>query len=377
MIRVLHILSSAGIAGGERYLLDLVRFSQAGFRHDIVLPQRGPIEHLFKDVDVTFKIIDMRRQFSLSALYRLTRLAKKNAIDIIHTHGYRANFYGRLAGVAAVKKCIATVHVSLFDYLYTPMMKRYGYLLIEKVFAFKTKTFLCISEAMERDIHKLGIPKRKTRLIYNGVDMETFYPRPDQEVYKKRLGIAPEVNLIGTVGRMTPEKGQIYLIQAIGHLLDLDLNVRCLFVGEGPLQNWLMREAEKIGVDHLCEFMGRRLDVERIYPALDIFVLPSPREPFGLVLLEAMATGVPVIAADSGGPASFIQTDVNGVLVPPENPKALADKITDLLMNEKHRETMGKSGRETIEHRFNIRKTVSSIEDVYYSLAGRAMNGDK
>jgi glycosyltransferase involved in cell wall biosynthesis len=244
-------------------------------------------------------------------------------------------------------------------------------LLVEKALSFKTDLFLCVSEAMEKDMHKMGIPKRKTVMIHNGVDLEMFYPRRDRPFYKKRLNIQPEVNLIGTVGRMVPEKGQVYLIHALKYLRNLGLNIRCLFVGEGPLQNQLKRTAVEMGVDHLCEFIGRRLDIELIYPALDIFILPSPREPFGLVLLEAMATGVPVIATNSGGPSTFIETDVNGVLVPPEDAKELAGKIVDLLMRKKDRKSMGETGRETVLAQFDIHKTVSQIEDVYCSLSGR------
>jgi glycosyltransferase involved in cell wall biosynthesis len=172
---------------------------------------------------------------------------------------------------------------------------------------------------------------------------------------------------------MVPEKGQTYLIQALSRLKEKGVKIRCIFVGEGPLQNQLEIRATELGVVDFCDFIGRRLDIELIYPALDIFVLPSLREPFGLALLEAMASGVPVVATDSGGPPAIINNNENGMLVPAKDEKALADRILDLIANKDRRERIGASGRRTVKAKFDIRSTVSQIQKVYYSVADGAI----
>jgi glycosyltransferase involved in cell wall biosynthesis len=312
-------------------------------------------------------VVDMRRRFSLSALFLLARTIKEHGIDVVHTHGFRANLYGRLASLWTGVETISTVHVSLFDYVDTPSPIRSFYILLEKGLSFKTRTFLCISRAMAKDTLRLGINKRKIVLIPNGVDLKRFHPRPAKTEQKREMGITTDGPLVGTVGRMVTEKGQIHLVEAVKHLNHKWKDLKCLFVGEGPMLPRLKRRAAELGVAHMCVFAGIRLDIEFIYPLLDIFVLPSLREPFGLVLLEAMASGVPVIATASGGPLEFIHPDANGALVPPANAEALASKISALLSNRNQTKAMATEGRRMVEHEFSIRETVKRVENVYSS----------
>lgn len=367
-ITVLHILSSADIAGGERYLLDLINNSDNSINHLIVLPYPGPFLDLLISKNHNFTIVNMTRRFSLTSIPQLIRHIKSTSADILHTHGYRANFYGRIAGLLSNYKIVSTVHVSLYDYIDTHFLIRWLYISIEKLLSWKTNKFICISQAMLDDMLKIGIDKSKIELIPNGVDLRRFFPKPVNEELKSKLGIAPNSPVIGTVGRMVPEKGQKYLIEAISLLKPKWNNLKCLFVGDGPLLSELKKQANDLDISDMCVFTGTRNDIELVYPVLDLFVLPSLREPFGLVLLEAMACEKPVVTTDSGGPSEFIKSGINGILVPPRDSKALALQINRLLSEKEKAGDIGKEGLKTVRNFFSVKQTARKIGDIYFSI---------
>lgn len=364
-ITVLHVLSSAGIAGGERYLQDLIKYADKSIKHLVILPYHGLFTQVLKDLKYHYTIVNMERKFSIRSILSLVQYVKKNKVDIVHTHGYRANFYGRIACMIAGVKSVCMVGVSLYDYIDTPIFRRHIYMMLERIMSDRTGIFICVSNAMKRDMLRLGIDPQKAVVIQNGVDLERFYPRAAREKLKKELGIGRDGPVVGTVGRMVTEKGQIYLIDALKYLKGEWKTLKCLFVGEGPMLPRLKKMAFDSGMEDICVFAGIRKDIEQIYPILDVFVLPSLREPFGLVLLEAMASGVPVIATASGGPLEFIRPDANGALVPAADSKALAWKISHLLSNKDKAKEIAKEGRKTVEDGFNVKRTVKMVEDIY------------
>jgi glycosyltransferase involved in cell wall biosynthesis len=367
-ITILHLIDSAGVSGGERYLLDLIKHSNEIFEHIVVLPYSGPFELMLKDRGYRYVIIGLAHKNALPSILALTKCINKNKVDIIHTHGFRANFYGRIAGMLGKIRDVSTIHVSLYDYVDTPFLIRQVYILFERMLSFKTSKFICISKAMANDMIRLGVGENKISLIHNGVDLDRFFPRLVLEEKKRELGVATGVPVIGTIGRMVTEKGQIYLIEALKYLKTEWKDLKCLFVGDGPLRSQLMQMARDFGIEEMCIFTGIREDIEDIYPILDIFVLPSIREPFGLVLLEAMATEVPVIATASGGPLDIIRSGINGILVPPKDSSALANAVIIVLNNKELARTMGLAARKKVEQEFSVEKMVAEAEKVYLSL---------
>jgi glycosyltransferase involved in cell wall biosynthesis len=366
--KVIHLASSAGIAGGERYLLDLIQFSSRDIEHFVILPQRGPFERLLCQSEIAYAIVNVNRKLSLKIFSNLISRLRRIKGHILHTHGYRSNFYGRLGAISTGLKNICTVHVSLFDYLDTPRLLRYAYMFAEKLMAFKTSRFICVSPAIRDDMLKLGMTDRKLCLIPNGVDMNRFYPRPVLKDKLKVLGLKKNGPVIGTVGRMVPEKGQAYLIGALKFLKTRWPDLECVFVGAGPVRDQLIKRASELDVLEMCRFCGEHADIENIYPVLDIFVLPSLREPFGLVLLEAMASGIPVITTSSGGPMDFIDHDINGCLVPPQDSRQLAQKIDDMLTDRLKATSVAENGRRTAEKFYDVRSSIQKTEDIYRSL---------
>jgi len=361
----MHLLSSAGIAGGERHVLDLIRFSSGSFEHFIMLPYAGPFAATLRREGLNYDVADLRTRFSPSAVLRLAKEIRRKRIDILHTHGYRANFFGGLAGWASPPAMIATVHVSLWDYRDTPPPVRVVYLALQRLIALRTARLLCVSDAMRRDMQRLGIPKHKLVTIHNGVQLDRFTRHPEARAAARRRLKLDTGPVIGTVGRMVSEKGQTHLISALARLKPKWPDIKCLFIGDGPLRPLLMNRAHDAGLSGACQFTGKLTDIESVYPALDVFALPSLREPFGLVLIEAMASEVPVIATAAGGPLEIIENGRNGFLVPPGDSRGLAEAIDRLLKDRDLASAMAVRGRQTTAVRFDIRRTVKQIEAIY------------
>ncbi len=367
---VVHLIDSAGFGGGERYVVDTVRNASSDIRHAVIVPHDGPLKTELERADCPVTVVGMRRRFSARCVLDISRCLRRHNADIVHSHGYRANLHARLAALVSGAKHICTVHVSLYDYLDTPAMVRRAYLIAERASSVVTRRFICISPAMFADMLRAGIRMNKLVQIPNGVDLKRFRPARADDDLRRRLGLSGKGPVIGTVGRMVAEKGQIFLIQAIALLKDSHPEIRCLLIGQGPLLEELKKQAKMLGVFENCVFPGVFEDIERLYPLMDVFVLPSLREPFGLVLLEAMAAATPVVATAAGGPVSFIRSGINGRLVAPKNESALAGAITDLLEAPGNRQRIASAGYRCVNRNFGIQRTVSKIEGVYRAVSG-------
>jgi glycosyltransferase involved in cell wall biosynthesis len=366
-IRILHLIDSPEIAGGQRYLLDLIRRSDLSCKHMVILSYDGPFTKLLREHRFKYDLISMESKFSFKSILKIRQYIHDEKINIVNTHGYRCNFYGRLACLFTGVPNVATVHVSLYDYVDTPPFVRRIYILIERMTSFMTSKYICISAAMRDDMLKMGIRGQKIAIIHNGVDLAVFSPRDPDKRLSADLGIGGHHPIIGTVGRMVTEKGQLHLIEALSYLRDRWPMLRCLFIGTGPLLDPLKKRAEALGLAETCIFQGVRMDIADIYPLMDLFVLPSLREPFGLVLLEAMASGVPVISTASGGPLDFIQSGINGILVLPSDPIELAAQIDFLLSDPEIAVAIAKQGYETVQKGFDIKETTRQVCDLYHS----------
>jgi glycosyltransferase involved in cell wall biosynthesis len=369
-ICILHVLSDDAVGGGTRYLADLARHCGREFRHAVALPSKGAVSDLLQAAGLAVEIVDTRRRLSLRGVRDIRRCARRRGADILHTHGFRSTLYGRLALLFAGVKLVTTVHVSLYDYADTPGLVRSAYILAERLLAFRTDRYICISDAMRADALRLGAAPARTVLVPNGVDTDRFHPRPASPALRHALGIFGPGPVIGTVGRAVTEKGQAHLLDALPLLRARWPHLRCLFVGDGPALGGLRRRAADLAVETHCLFPGVRRDVEEIYPLLDVFVLPSPREPFGLALLEAMATGIPVIATAAGGPPDFIRHGVNGLLIPPRDAVALAGAIEGLLDDPDLAHRMAAAGRSTAVREYPIERNTAMVAAVYRDALG-------
>ena len=236
--------------------------------------------------------------------------------------------------------------------------------------------------AVSRDLlqwlkHTVSIPEKKLRQIYNGVDAGKFSPRQGSPLVGDLAppGLLPEnAVVVGTVGRLAEVKNQQLLIEAVGYLFTkrpiLRGTLRLVLVGDGPLKLQLVDRVKQLGLSDVVWFSGDRNDVPALMQLMDIFILPSLAEGISNTLLEAMASGLPVIATSVGGNVELIEEGVNGRLVPVNNVVAMADALAELVDDPTLRQSMGEKGLALVRTTFNWEKTVADYLAVYDTLLG-------
>ncbi len=302
----------------------------------------------------------------------LKKLDDEHGFDLFHLHNrFFADFnlalpYARLKR----KPFVMTAHNPRPKHVASPLaalgtsydwlIGRWPFVLADRVIA--------VSEWARHDIAKYGVDKEKIVTIPNGVNVEEFNPGGSMLVRDKyRVG---DGELLLFVGRLVPQKGISYLLEAMPLVLGQHPGARLVLVGRGSLCESLKRQASRIGLDGSVIFSGymEEDELKDAYGACDLFVLPSTVEPFGIVIVEAMACGKPVVCTDSGGVREIVADSINGFVVPARDPGALAHRICQLLSDKGARDRMGRMGRYIAETRFDWKsiavKTKRLYEDV-------------
>lgn len=375
MFSVLHVSETVGWAGGEAYLLKLAAtLDRRRFRLGVVVPEQGLLVNRLEPLGVpTWEVPLTRRLVSVSALRELIAVFRREHPAIVQSHGARSNVYTRLAGwFAGVPIVLSTVHNSLFDYGVGTVRRRI-YVLAERLTSPLAYRIIAVSHAVAHDlVHRYGISADRVIVIQNGIDASAFAPQQPRASVLVELGLRPEDRLIGIVGRMTPQKGHDLLLRALHLLAPRFPRLRCLIIGDGPLEPWLKRQAQELGLTPHCIFMGARSDVADLLSVLEIAVLPSRSEGLPFALLEAMALGKPVVATRVGGNAEAVEEGQTGLLTPPEDSDAIADALAFLLEHPDDAARMGELGRQRVREQFSLKRMVTELERVYtIALEGR------
>ena len=229
---------------------------------------------------------------------------------------------------------------------------------------------VAVSGAVRDALIESGISREKIDVIYNSISLERFNPGTvERNTVRRELGIEGDTILIGSAGSINQGKGVFDLLSAVHRLMEKYPNVRLIFVGDGPDRNRLEQEAQRLSMHHKVIFPGERKDMERMYAAMDIFVLPSTcREAFGMVLIEAMAMGKPVIATPMGGIPEIVDDKVNGILVPPQDPGAIAHAIVTYIEDGEFSSKVALEGRTMVEQKFSDKAMGDNFENVLRNL---------
>jgi glycosyltransferase involved in cell wall biosynthesis len=361
-----ELAGSASYGGGERYLeLLFERLDRARYRALLICPEPGPFVGRMKERGVETHLVQLAPLFNPLALWRLTRLLRRERVTILQTHGARANFYGRIAGrLAGVPVIISTVHNSLKDYE-VRSLRRWLYAFLLRLTLPLVHRIVCVSEANRRDLtEECPAASAKAYTVYNGVDPSTFPSQLDRQTVRQKFGITQGPVLV-TIARLTEQKGHRYLIQALPRLLQTWPQLCCMFVGEGELRDALHHMAIDLGVEQACRFMGVREDIADILAAVDVVVLPSLSEGFPFVLLEALAMGCPVVASRVNGIPELIENQKTGLLVSPRDPHALMVAIREVLSNPTAASKMGAEGRAVVRERFTVDRMVANTTAIF------------
>jgi len=226
---------------------------------------------------------------------------------------------------------------------------------------------IAVSDYLRQELIASGLTPDQVVTVYNAIDPDVFVSsgRTDRRGVRTKLGIAPNTPVVLTVGRLNPEKGHRYLLESIQiarqHIPDL----RALIVGEGPLREKLEATTRSLHLEAVVSFLGWQEDVASLMVASDLFVLPSTRESFGLVILEALALGLPVIAARVGGVPEIIKTGETGILVEPGDTEGLAKAMMWALTNLAQAGQLARQGQAMVRRHFSVEAMVKAVSRVY------------
>lgn len=290
-------------------------------------------------------------------------LIRRWDIDVVHLNGQKSHLLGRLAARLLRRRAIIHLHM-----LYAPRPRW-----LQVWLARRTDAALGVSQAM-RDwaIEAFGMEPGRTSTLYNGVELERFMrpPAKVRRAVRAELGLAPATPVAVVVGRVTtkPDKGQRLAIEAFRTVLRQVPDAVLLIVGDGPARRACEAHAEALGISDAVRFLGHRSDVERLYAAADLAVVPSVvDEAFCYAALEALASSRPVVAFDGGGVPELVRDGETGVLVRTGDVDGLAAGVARLLGDPLLRGRLGENGR-THAEQFGVAPHVERLETLYRSL---------
>ena len=368
MMVVVHLTSSRFFGGPERQMLGLAQALPPSCRTVIVtFPEDGHCHPFLEEArqrGLHALALENDTPYFFAALDELTNLLRHTQASVLCCHGYKANLLGRLAarrtGVAVIAVARGWTGENLRVRLYEAM-DRIGLRWMDQV--------VCVSAGQAAKVRQAGVPQEKTRVIHNAIRTERFAePDPGYRGLLQQIFPLPRSRIIGAAGRLSPEKGFGVLIDAAATLARRDQTLGFVLFGEGPLRDRLARRIELYGLTSSFILAGFRADLDRFLPFLDLLVLPSFTEGLPNVVLEAMAAGVPVVATAVGGTPELIEDGVNGYLVPPGEPQALAARLHDLLTDEQRMQALGQAGRRTVLERFTFEGQGREYQDLFASL---------
>ena len=302
------------------------------------------------------------------ALNELTRLFRERTYHIVHTHTSKAGLLGRIAARrAGVPAVVHTPHGHVFDGYFAKPVTRL-FIACERYAARRTDSLIALTQRdlEEHLAQRIGFPEQWTA-VFSGIDFGPFEEaRQRRETTRAAFGIRTDEILIGGVGRLEHVKGFTYFVEAAKLVAEALPEVRFVHAGDGSLAPALREQARPLGPRFA--FLGLRNDIPELMAALDVLVLPSLNEGMGRVLLEAAAAETPVVASYVGGVPDIVRDGETGYLVPPAEPRAIAEKVLVLARNAAARHRMGALARERVVPHYSLEQMVERIEALYGTL---------
>lgn len=365
LMRVLHIVRCLETGGLESVVVDLATgLARDGFPPALLcLQRRGRLAETAERTAIPVAAWGVGEGLHPHLLARTAWLAARSRPVILHCHNLKPLFYaGAAVRVWPRAQLVLTVHgegglgMAGWEGRYLRAVARRG-------------VVVAVSVATRDALRRAGWRGATgIEVIPNGVDTERFRPR-ERAAWETLPGCRAGEQVIGVVARLAPEKDHATLLRAFREVAARNSLARLVLVGDGPLRRELERQADVLGIWPRVTFLGDRADVADLLPRIDLFWLPSRREGLSLVLLEAMACGLPVVATRVGGNSEVVLPGWTGWLVPPGDPRALAEALLALLADPERRRAFGRAGRQRVVAAFRRDQMIARYEALYRRLA--------
>jgi len=372
------------VSGAERLLLTLLaRLNPAEFERIMVCPHDGALAEMVADTGVSVQLVNtLEARFTwrpgqlaryARSFYRVIagfrgKILELNP-DVIHANSIRAGLVATVATIGLKMKVVWHLHDLLPRH---PLSSA-----IRMVAALSNRSrMIAVSQAVSRNFcgRLAWLFRRRVRVILNGIDLKNFFvDGTDRDAMRECLSLAKNDLAIGIVGQLTPRKGQMELLLAFAKLVrDIPQAVlviagSAIFNRDSEYEQQLRETVQRLGLSDCVRMLGERSDIPQIMRAIDLLVINSRNEPFGLVACEAMAVGTPVIATNRDGLAEIINHQRNGWLVQFGDQKALVDAMTFLMERPETRKHLAETARADVARRFTIERYLNEINDFYRS----------
>lgn len=365
-VRVVHVCDKFGVAGSSIHGVSRLfswwfpRYDPDRFEVSLVgLKDPEPATDRLAEQGISVHHLG-RGRFDPRILSDLVALVRKTGAGILHVHGYASADFGRMA--AKITGAALVLHEHFAD----PRMPSYQ-ALADRMLAPLTDAAIAVSGST-RDflVHERHVPAPKVRLIWNGAPLDEFAPVPLERSLsvRRELSLPPESLVVGTVGRLSTQKGHTYLVKAAPSVIAAVPNVRFLVAGDGDLQASLRSEAQSLGVADRFVFAGHRTDIPAVLGAIDVLAIPSLYEGTPLALFEAMASAKAIVSTAVDGCREILEEGRTALLVQPGDPAALASALVRLLSDEVLRSALS-TGAHRASATYDIRACVNAMQDLY------------
>ena len=365
MIKICYVIGQLGKGGAEKQLYEIVKgINKNNFEPVIISLSRGG--YWSKEIKkLNIHVIELRRKkhIELTRLFKLIKLVRKIKPAIVHTYLFSANSYGR---IAAILDRVPIIIASERNLPKLSRDKNIYQISIDKLLMSFSDGVICNSyKCSEILVRKYLFDENKVFTVSNGINSKEYLKKANWGTQKK---LAQKV--IGTVGRLTPQKNHKLLLDVAKIILDHygKRDIKFMIVGDGVLRNKLEQYSKNLGIQNSVVFTGERNDVSYLLYNMDIFIMTSLYEGMSNALMEAMLAGLPIVTTNVGGNSELIIEGETGVLCPLNDAKAFADKIIYFIDNETQAKQIGDNAKQRIIKEFGIEKMIKRIENIYTKL---------
>ncbi len=383
-MKVCHLIEGLGSGGAERLLYTNLKYLNPDVISSEVItvfPQDEHWKNPIQELGVPVRSLECESKKDIpKAIVRLTKMLRESKPDLLHTHLWTANIIGRISGYLAKVPVLSSIHnpdyevEALTDGSQISASKNF---IIRNLDRWTARLFcremIAVSEYVKHSTHKrLSFPEEKIKSLYNPVDVRAFQTEfgIDRKAFLTSFGIPEQAIVLLNVARISPQKGFLYAVQALPQIKAKFPNAHLVSVGAMNDKNWLGKienEIDRLNLGDSVHFLGAQKDVVKFLQTCDLFLFPSLHEGLGIALIEAMVCGCACIASRTGPIPEFITHEVNGLLVPPRNPKSLAESVCELLADEEKRKSLGAAAREMVLTRFSPQPAADKLAQIYLS----------
>ena len=366
-IKILHLVSSGGLFGAERVILNIAsQHRDADFWVGALNNQHNPHLEIIQEAQklgLKTAVFDSRNQADFKTVSSIKKFLKENSIDIVHTHNYKSDIMGFLATRFTGVKWAATNHV----WHSTDKKLRLYEAMDAFVLKFASAVFT-VSQEIKDDLLKKGFKEDHLHVVHNGIAVDQFGGTAARKQLRDGWHVSGQDVLLIIAGRLAPEKGHDILFKSLKKATTVCPSVKCLVAGDGPLRAQLEELAREPGLSGRIIFTGIRKDMPDVYCACDMMINASSIEGLPMTILEAMASKLPVIATKVGAVPQVIKNGQNGILLEYGNVDALSQSIVDLANAPEIRQALARQAYTDVSEHFSDRRMAEEYMNFYQKL---------